>query len=344
MKPLVTIGIPIYKRLHFLPAALRVVSSQDYPAIELIVSDNGGNGSRVSELVAQHYTGSYKVRQNAATASVSEHYNQLVEAASGKYFVLLCDDDEISANFISELAGLLEQYPSAIAAIAMQEIMDESGSIIRKSKTDFPESMAGTHFIRAAWDTHEYAFECFATIMAPTEKIKACGGYPDFTTGTHNDDALLIKLCLAGDVALSNRCCFRWRVYESSHGWSISIGDLAKASREFLEFLNTDPAILEFARRNPTRWAMARKCLVDLGWKTYHLRWAGLYRRRLTLFEWLTAAFALPFIPDYYSAAARTIAARGKSVMAAPVKTVFPGTYAAYRAAKYGPPQSASGE
>ena len=214
--------------------------------------------------------------------------------------------------------------------------MDESGVTIRKSGATLPDRVSGTDFIRAAWHTREYGFECFATFMARTEHIKACDEYPDFTTGTHNDDALLIKLCLAGDVVFSDRCCFRWRVYESSHGWSLSIRDLAQASREFLEFLDSDPAVIEFASREPAKWAIARKSLLELGWKTYYLRWAELYRRRLPVLEWLTAGFALPFIPDYYRVVVRTIAARGKSAMAGPVKTLFPGTYAAYRAAKYG--------
>ena len=64
MKPLVTIGIPIYKRLHFLPDVLRVVNSQDYPNIELIVSDNGVNNSKVPKLIAQYYSRPYKYRQN----------------------------------------------------------------------------------------------------------------------------------------------------------------------------------------------------------------------------------------------------------------------------------------
>ena len=36
MKRLVTIGIPIYRRLHYLPTVLKVVQEQDYPWIKLI--------------------------------------------------------------------------------------------------------------------------------------------------------------------------------------------------------------------------------------------------------------------------------------------------------------------
>ena len=50
---LVTIGIPVYKRLQFLPQAVQYGVAQDYENVELIVSDNGVNGSAIPELVGQ---------------------------------------------------------------------------------------------------------------------------------------------------------------------------------------------------------------------------------------------------------------------------------------------------
>lgn len=46
MSKLVTIGIPIYRRLEYLPQVLKIVEEQDYPSIELLVSDNGMNGTK----------------------------------------------------------------------------------------------------------------------------------------------------------------------------------------------------------------------------------------------------------------------------------------------------------
>src|SRR5580692_8225700 len=105
---LVTVAIPVYKRFDFLPKAIQCVASQDYPHIELIVSDNGQNGARVPDIVRQHYPGPFRFRQNPATVSIATHFNQLLQEATGEYYVVLCDDDEISANYVSELVGVLE--------------------------------------------------------------------------------------------------------------------------------------------------------------------------------------------------------------------------------------------
>ena len=243
MAKLVTIGIPIYKRLQYLPHILQIVNAQDYPHIELLVSDNGMNGTKVLDTIKEHYPRPYRFRQNPSTVSISTHYNQLVHEASGEYFVLLCDDDEISPNYISELVCQLDRYPQASVALGGQEILDETGMVVRRSKAPLPEILLGADFIRAAWYTHEYQFECFVTTLAKTALIKACGGYPDFTSGTHPDNALLIKLCLNHSIVFSHRCAFRWRSHDTSYGWSINIQDLAAASKEFLQFLDTAPAV-----------------------------------------------------------------------------------------------------
>ncbi len=66
--PRVTIAIPVYKRLRFLPQCLQSIAEQDYPEIELLVSDNGENGQELRELVAEHYPAR---SPSGATLSVS---------------------------------------------------------------------------------------------------------------------------------------------------------------------------------------------------------------------------------------------------------------------------------
>ena len=104
---LVTIVIPIFKRLNYLPEILRSVQAQDYPHIELIVSDNGQNGSSIHEVIEACYSRPFRFRQNKQTVDIPTHYQQLLSEAKGEYFIWICDDDLISPNFISELMSTL---------------------------------------------------------------------------------------------------------------------------------------------------------------------------------------------------------------------------------------------
>jgi GT2 family glycosyltransferase len=272
------------------------------------------NGTTVCEIVQQHYSKPFKFRQNVSTVGLSKHFNQIVHAASGNYFVLLQDDDEISPNYVSELVSRLDRHPEASVAISRQEIINEAGVKIRQSAAEFPEILSGADFIPDAWESHKYKFECLATLLAKTDQIKACGGYPEFRKGSHNDNALLIKLSLNGYVTFSSECAFRYRAYETSHGMSISIWDLAADSRQFLRFLESDPIILAFSATHPGEWKKLKRILVRMAWFTYFNRWIGIYRQRLSLQEWITAAFVLPLIPAYYKQVALTFGAGVKGM------------------------------
>jgi glycosyltransferase involved in cell wall biosynthesis len=331
MSKLVTIGIPIYRRLEYLPNVLDVVARQDYSDIELLVSDNGLNGNAVPDILKRRYPRPFKFRQNSSIAEMFAHFNQILGAASGEYFVLLQDDDEISSNYVSELVSLLERNPQASAAIALHETMDEGGKTVRSSETVVPELLSGAEFIRAVWGTYEYGYEAFPTFMARTKESLNCGGYASFWKGTGIDDALLIKLTLNNFVAVSTRCAFRWRCYDSSHGFALSIQDLARGLRDYLSFLESDSTIIEYARMYPTEWNDLKRHLVAMVWQTYFYRWTDMYKKRLTTAQWIRAGFAMPLIPEYYRAVA---SAFKQSFLSVPLKKHLPRTYNFCRATK----------
>jgi glycosyltransferase involved in cell wall biosynthesis len=324
----------VYKRLHYLENVLKAVGLQDYPNIELLVSDNGLHGTTIPEMVDRFYGRPYTFRQNLAIVSISTHFNQLVNAASGEYFVLLADDDEISPNYVSDLVHRIEQHPDASAGISVQETMDESGRTLRTSKRNMPPVLSGIEFIRAVWGTHEFAYESLSTLLARTEEVRACGGYPDFWKGHANDDALLIKLCLDRRVVLSNECSFRKRFEESSHGYAAPIQDLARGVRDFLKFLNSDSKINQYARLHPAEWGETKSLLTEMAWKTYYFRWADMYKKRLSRLAWVKAAYALPYIPQYYKAVTESLIEASVSGVWAGVKERLPWVYRMVVAAK----------
>lgn len=322
MDPLVTIGIPIYTRLGYLPNVLRSVIAQDYPAIELIISDNGLNGAKVPEIVGRHYQKPVRFRQNSAIGSMSTHFNQIIAEASGKYFMILCDDDEISPNFVSEMVAIFERYSEASVALSKQEIMDESGKVIRSSSGNLPPIVTGPEFIHGLWRTSQYEFAGLASFFSRTEDLRACGGYPEFWRGHSHDDALVVKLCVDNYVAMSSRCTFRFRVYEASLGLSISMDDIARATRESLHFMASDPKLVQFAAAHPVEWLKVKDIVERMFWGCYYDRWNSIYRRRLSTAAWLKAAFSLPFIPAYYRAVSHTLLSEATHYLSHRAKTV----------------------
>jgi hypothetical protein len=297
---LVTIALPMWKRLEYLPHILKVIEAQDYPLIHLLISDNGMNGSKVRDAVQTHYSRPFTFRQNPSIVEISEHFNQLVHEATGEYFTLVSDDDEISRNFISELVHLLEEHPQASLALGRQEIMNAEGVVVRKSNEIPKTVMSGADFIRGTWQRYTFGYEALGTNVAKTAAIVAAGGYPNFTRGSGMENALIIKICLNSAVALSPDCVWRWRVYETSHGWSVSIKDFAASCKQFMHYLQSDSGIREVAKANPSEWKELRAALIRNEWQTYYWRWRDIYKTRLPYLQWVKAAFAMPFMLGYY--------------------------------------------
>jgi len=331
---LVTVAIPVYKRFDFLPKAIQCVASQDYPHIELIVSDNGQNGARVPEIVRQHYPGRFRFRQNPVPVPIATHFNQLLWEAAGEYHVVLCDDDEISSNYVSELVGVLESNSHVTVALARQEIIDASGRVTQISSAQLPEQVTGEEFIHL-WCSRTHGYQSWVTFLGRTKEIRDCGGLPEFPIGTHSDNALIVKLCLGKRVAFNQRSTFRYRLHEESAGLSTTWDILVGGTKSFLEFLDSDPRVLEFARTHPGQWAGLKKQLRRMTWETYLDRLESIYRKRLSWPSWFRAALAMPFIPAYYCALFRSLMRGVRTAAVTSLKKLLPGAYRIYRSLRY---------
>lgn len=297
--PTVTIGIPVFKRLRFLPGALRSVADQDYAEIDLLVSDNGENGPEVEELVASHYPRPFRMRRNAVTEPVmSRHFNQMVEAAEGKYFVLLCDDDELGPRFVSSLVEILERDPEVGVGIPRVEVMDEEGNP-QPREHRFPPSevFSGLDLVRM-WVRERLPFWTFATTLARTREILDVGGFPPIPEA--DDNTMVVKLSLGRKAAFSREAEFRNRWYGTSAGLSLAPQELAEDMRKWIEVLDTDPFFRAFERRRPEEWREIHDLLVEQAWRNFRHRWVTLYRERMARMDWLKAGFTMPFIPAYY--------------------------------------------
>jgi len=99
--PLVTIGIPTYNRANkTLPSTIKSSLNQDYPNIEIIVSDNC-SPDNTEAIVRSFNDERIKYIRQKINIGPNNNYNACLNAAKGDYFILLHDDDLIDADFVS---------------------------------------------------------------------------------------------------------------------------------------------------------------------------------------------------------------------------------------------------
>lgn len=296
MTPLVTIAVPVYNRLTYVAGAVASVAAQTHTPIELLVSDNGQQGAALRDLVAASYPRPFVLRHNPRSVDIVTHYNQIIAAASGEYFVLLSDDDLISPSFVAELLGPLAADPGVAAALARVEAFSEDGERVLGSTDEKPlppAEMACIEFVRA-WCANRHKFISFTTMLARTAELRAVGGYPEMDRGNGFDNALLLKLAAGRRIAFNARATFHHRMHDTSLGKGAPVASLALASRQFLHFLDHDPQLLALRGSSPGEYAELRGLVTGMVYNTYLSRWRTLYRGRLSRAAWVRAGFALP--------------------------------------------------
>lgn len=99
-QPTVSIIIPCYRQAHFLSGAIDSALGQTYPAVEVIVVNDGSDDNTDDVAVRYGRRITYIKQQNQGLASAR---NAGIARAAGKYLLVLDSDDEIHVDAIGWL-------------------------------------------------------------------------------------------------------------------------------------------------------------------------------------------------------------------------------------------------
>lgn len=114
-QPLVTIGCAVYNGEATLARALAPLVAQDYPNIEILISDDcSTDGSReIYERFARQDS-RIRILENPTNVGLAENFNRLAREARGKYFLWADQDDIRHESFVSKALAALEADPAAV--------------------------------------------------------------------------------------------------------------------------------------------------------------------------------------------------------------------------------------
>ena len=117
-KPLVSIGMPVYNEEMHIQLALDSLLGQDYPNIELIISDNAST-DETANICERYSKQDSRVRycRNNANVGIVSNFGRVLHLARGKYFVWAAADDYWMPTFVSAMVEALEQNPNSSVAM-----------------------------------------------------------------------------------------------------------------------------------------------------------------------------------------------------------------------------------
>jgi glycosyltransferase involved in cell wall biosynthesis len=144
LKPLVTVGIPTYRRPDLLSRSLSSVLSQSYSNLEILVSNNDKTDLVSRSIVKNLGNGSSRVRYFAQEQNIGPigNFERLLSEARGEFFMWLADDDEISDKYVETLVLLLENHKDAVTAMGDWELINQEGNSQFPPQTDISQGQA----------------------------------------------------------------------------------------------------------------------------------------------------------------------------------------------------------
>ncbi len=129
--PLVSVIMPTYNRGPRLVEAIESVLAQTYPAVELIVVDDGSTDDTAQRLAA--YRGRITTTLSQPNQGQAAARNQGIRASTGAFIAFLDDDDLMFPTKIAQQMRYLQNHPEVGLVTCRHYRMDEAGNKVSRA-------------------------------------------------------------------------------------------------------------------------------------------------------------------------------------------------------------------
>ena len=127
--PLITVIVPVYNILEYLPRCVHSITAQTYRNLEIILVDDGstdGTGALCDELAAEDVRIQVYHKENGGSSSAR---NLALKHAAGEYVGFVDSDDYIEPDMYQCLMEGIRQFSVSVAQTGRDEI-DEKGNLL----------------------------------------------------------------------------------------------------------------------------------------------------------------------------------------------------------------------
>jgi len=205
--------MPTYDGQRYIREALESLLGQDYPNLEIVVSDNCSTDDtvKVVESIAVTDRRIRLIRQ-PANIGAPANFNLLFRASDAEFFMWAADDDRWEPTYVSSCMRALTAMPTAVMACSRIGFLDEDGAVLDVDKAlfDNPDLSASSVRLRVrdlisrgAW-YQTYGLTRRGALVKTRLFANAYGA----------DVVLLVELALQGPFALVPEELFHYRIFK----------------------------------------------------------------------------------------------------------------------------------
>ncbi|HQX33237.1 MAG TPA: glycosyltransferase family A protein [Thermomonas sp.] len=132
--PLVSIGLPVYNEARFIEASLASLRNQDYPNLEIIISDNASTDNSL-EICKRHGAEDDRIRIEtlAVNHGAIANFRRTLDLANGEFFMWASGHDLWSPDLVSSCVAELQENGNACLAFASSHWIGAQGEALMRS-------------------------------------------------------------------------------------------------------------------------------------------------------------------------------------------------------------------
>ena len=219
---LVSVAFPLYRSRRFVDTIARNIELLDFPSVEVIISDRHLDDDAIDVLEAR-FGGDARVKCLRAQDRIGwvDHYNQLLRAATGTYFLWVPHDDTNAPGYVSALVDCLERDPGVMLAFGSVSVTRSDGApplsvtaLEARKETWTQRSALRTLMFEHHWLPHFHGAFRREPVVSRELWIKTTAG------NVEADLYWIFGLGLLGELRYVSGCSYVKRV----HGSNVSVG------------------------------------------------------------------------------------------------------------------------
>jgi len=273
--PLVTVVIPVFnQRADFLRQCIESVLGQDYPNLEVIVSDNhSDNGS--GDVIRSYADPRLRVIRPPRHLPMVQHWAFAVSHARGEYLSMMGSDDWAEPGWLTTVMSELASRPTASFAYPNLNLSFKKTGAMQPARDEaiptqlMPQEEAARRVIE--WTSRMFSWWIVGAVIRSGDYF-AVSGIARYATIHNGDYPLSLGLLTRGDALYVRQKLANYRIWGEEEGKSdarrqaIIMEDMIR----ILACIQTDQPVKSLCRRSGWRIGRIRRRFVMLAllWST----------------------------------------------------------------------------
>lgn len=131
--PKVSVCIPCYNAKKFIAETVKSILGQSYKDFIIHLVDNHST-DRTVKLIEKFHDKRIRIHQNRRNIGMFQNMNRCLELAQSPYIKIVCADDLLEENALSEQVRILDKYSDVVLVYNASRVIDETGKVIVNRK------------------------------------------------------------------------------------------------------------------------------------------------------------------------------------------------------------------